>query len=103
MITANDFKNIGFPKFLYAIETIPAASPNAPAAYTVTVKSSYGSTLQLTTNRSTSAAEFAIANEDIVTTAALLPPVTGPLTVTVSALGLAGSAKQATVILWFKP
>jgi hypothetical protein len=47
--------------------------------------------------------EFAIANEDIVAAAALLPPITGPLTVTVSALGTAGSAKQTTVILWFKP
>ena len=89
--------------FLYGIETIPTTGTNAPAAYTVTVKSSYGSTLQLTANRSTSVPEFAIANEDIVTAAALLPPITGPLTVTVSALGPAGSAKRTTVILWFKP
>lgn len=101
-ITAAHFKEIGFPRYLYGIETIPYAGANAPDAYTVTVKSSFGTTLQLTASRSTSAAEFAISNEDTIATAALLPPVTGPLTVSVSALGLAGADKGTTIILWFK-
>ena len=102
-ITQSQLGEIGYPRFLYAIETIPYAGSNAPDAYTVTVKSAWGTSLQVTASRSTSAAEFAIANEDTIATAALLPPICGPLTVTVSQLGAAGSAKGATVILWFKP
>jgi len=76
--------------YFYWCETVPGAGALAPTAYTVTLTDSDGGTILGLSARSTSAKEYAVANED-------LPnywPVTGDLTLAVDDIG----ASNVTVI-----